>query len=286
MSIGSNSAITSTVSYLALTKDVAISMVNPMQSADIIHADALNISKRCMPQQPDMPAVKAEEEVMRILIIEDDKRLSYEIKDGLEKKGFIVDVSNQGIDGEEKAYVIDYEAILLDLNLPDKDGMDILTFLRENKRNIPVIILSARNTSFDRVLGLDLGADDYITKPFDFDEMTSRIHAVIRRFHGRTNPAIIIKKLVIDPQKRMAFYDGSIIELSAKEFDIICFLAEKHPDVVSSEMIAEHVYDEYYDPFSSVLRVHIANLRKKLKQEAGYDLLITKKGRGYQLWDK
>lgn len=222
---------------------------------------------------------------MRILIIEDDKNLSYEIKEGLERNGFIVDIANMGMEGEEKAYTTDYDTILLDLNLPDKDGLDILHFLRKEERNIPIIIVSARNTSDERIYSLNSGADDYITKPFDFQEMTSRIHAVIRRFYGRTSPVIILNKLVVDPQKRVAYYDKKLIGLSAKEFDILCFLAQCSPDIVSSESIAEHVYDEYYDPFSSVLRVHMANLRKKLKQAAGYDLLITRKGRGYQLCD-
>ena len=222
---------------------------------------------------------------MRVLIIEDDKVLSYEMKKGLEQKGFTVDIANSGLAGEEKAYVTNYDVILLDLNLPDKDGLDILSFLRDNNRNIPVIIVSARDRLEDRVSGLDLGADDYIVKPFDFVEMASRIQAVIRRFYGRTNPEIKISQLTINPQKRSVFYEETRVDLSSKEFDILYYLAENYPHVVSSEMIAEHIYDEFFDPFSSVLRVHIANLRKKLKQVAGYDLLITYKGKGYGLCD-
>lgn len=222
---------------------------------------------------------------MRVLIIEDDKVLSYEMKKGLEQKGFTVDIANSGLAGEEKAYVTNYDVILLDLNLPDKDGIDILSFLRESNRNIPVIIVSARDQLEDRVHGLDLGADDYIVKPFDFIEMASRIQAVIRRFYGRTNPEVKTKHLTINPLKRTVLYDATIIDLSSKEFDILYFLAEGYPNVISSEMIAEHIYDEFFDPFSSVLRVHIANLRKKLKQIAGYDLLITQKGKGYRLCD-
>lgn len=222
---------------------------------------------------------------MRILIIEDDKELSYEMKKGLEQKGFTVDVANTGLIGEEKAYITNYDVILLDLNLPDKDGMDILSFLRENNLNLPVIIVSARNKLEDRVHGLDLGADDFIVKPFDFTEMTSRIQAVIRRFYGRTNPQIKINRLTINPGKRTVLYDNATIELSAKEFDILYYLAENYPHVVSTEMIAEHIYDEFFDPFSSALRVHITNLRKKLKLVTKSDLLITLKGKGYRLCD-
>lgn len=223
---------------------------------------------------------------MRILIIEDDKPLSYELKDGLERKGFAVDVANTGNEGEEKAFVTDYDAMLLDLNLPDKDGMEILEFLRRENRDIPVIIISARNMSRDRIQGLDMGADDYVVKPFDFDELASRINAVVRRFYRKSATGITVGRLVVDPVKRLVSYDGKAVELSAKEFDILCYIAQCSPAVVSGEDIAEHVYDEFYDPFSSVLRVHIANLRRKLKNAAGCDVLITRKGIGYELCGK
>lgn len=223
---------------------------------------------------------------MRLLIIEDDKQLSKEMKIGLEQQGFIIDVANTGLLGEEKAYTTDYDAVLLDLNLPDKDGLEILSFLRDSKRNIPVLIVSARSTVAERAKGLDLGADDYIVKPFDFVEMTSRINAVIRRFYGRTSPNIDIGRLSICPATRVALWDGEIIMLSAKEFDILNFIAECHPEIVSSEQIIEHVYDEFFDPFSSVLRVHITNLRKKLQTVSGQKLLITVKGKGYYLWEE
>lgn len=220
---------------------------------------------------------------MRILIIEDDKELSYEIKEGLEKKGFVVDVANLGLAGEEKAFVTDYEAVLLDLNLPDKDGLEILRFLRTENRNVPVLIISARDTLHDITCGLDSGADDYIIKPFDFEEVASRIHAVVRRFYGRTSALIRIGELEVNPQQRMASYGGKQIALSAKEFDILCYMAQHGPGIISSEEIAEHIYDEFYNPFSSVLRVHIANLRRKLKEVSERDLLVTWKGKGYQL---
>lgn len=222
---------------------------------------------------------------MRLLIIEDDKQLAGEMRIGLERQGFTVDIANTGLEGEEKACVTDYDAVLLDLNLPDKDGMDILVFLRNSGRNMPVLIVSARETVKDRAAGLDLGADDYIAKPFDFIELTSRIRAVVRRFYGRTDPRITIGSLCIDPAARAALWERNAIPLSAKEFDILLYLAERYPEVVSGEEIIEHTYDEEFDLFSSVLRVHISNLRKKLQAAGGQNLLMTVKGKGYRLWN-
>lgn len=222
---------------------------------------------------------------MRLLIIEDDIRLADEMRTGLERHGFTIDIANTGLDGEEKAYVTDYDAVLLDLNLPDKDGLEILSYLRNNKRNMPVLIVTARDTVRERSTGLDLGADDYIIKPFDFIELTSRIRAVVRRFYGRTNPKITIGSLSINPATQTALWKNEIISLSTKEFDILLYLAERHPEIVSSEDIIEHTYDEDFDPFSSVLRVHISNLRKKLQAAGGQNLLITIKGKGYCLWN-
>ena len=221
---------------------------------------------------------------MRLLIIEDDKQLAGEMKTGLERQGFTVDIANTGIEGEEKAYVTDYDAVLLDLNLPDKDGIDILVFLRNSGRNMPVLIVSARESVKERSVALDLGADDYIVKPFDFIELTARIRAVVRRFYGRTSPQITIGDLSIDPATRTALWKTEKIPLSVKEFDILLYLAECYPKVVSGEEIIEHTYNEEFDMFSSVLRVHISNLRKKLQTVSGLNLLITVKGKGYYLW--
>lgn len=220
---------------------------------------------------------------MRLLVIEDDLQLSKLIRKGLEEAGFIVDVANTGIEGEEKACSNQYDTVLLDLNLPDKDGLEILRFLRKNNISLPVIIVTARDEVKQRALGLDLGADDYIIKPFDFIELRARIQAVVRRFYGRTNPLIRIGKLTVNPQTRKVYIDKDVVELSEKEFDILEFMANSFPKVVSTEEIAEHVYDEFFDPFSSVLRVHIVNLRKKLTRAGGEGLLQTVKGKGYCL---
>lgn len=220
---------------------------------------------------------------MRILVIEDNKDLCLSMKNGLEKIGFYVDVAFDAETGEEKVYINEYDVILLDLNLPDKDGLDTLQQLRANENNTPVIIVSAKDDIKQRTFGLDLGADDYITKPFQYSELRARIQAVIRRFQGRTNPIIKIGALEIDPAQRSAAFNKSQIPLKAKEFDILEYLASKYPAVISSEEIAEHVYDESFDPFSSVLRVHIMRLRKKLTDACGYEMLQTMRGKGYYL---
>lgn len=223
---------------------------------------------------------------MRLLIIEDNIELSLSMKEGLEFRGFHVDISNTGADGEGKACVNEYDAVLLDLNLPDKDGLEILKFLRKSSIDVPVIIITARDEIEERAMGLDLGADDYVTKPFQLMELRARIQAVIRRFHGRTNPIITIRDMVINPMTREAAIKGVSVPLLAKEFDILEYLAQRHPAVVSAEELTEHVYDEAFDPFSSVLRVHISRLRKKLMQTAGKDVIQTMRGKGYSICEK
>ena len=222
---------------------------------------------------------------MRILIIEDNQQLAFSVKKGLERENCCVDLAFTGSEGEEKAYVNNYDAILLDLNLPDKDGLVILQFLRESQVEIPIIIITARNEIEERAKGLDFGADDYLIKPFELLELSARIRAVVRRFYGRTSPVITIGSLVIDPVRRSANYADNEIELKPKEFDILLCIAQEHPAVVPTEKIAEHVYDESYDPFSSVLRVHLARLKKKLAEASEKEILKTIRSKGYQLCD-
>ena len=220
---------------------------------------------------------------MRILIIEDNRELALSVQKGLEREKFSVDLAFSGVTGEEKAYVNTYDAILLDLNLPDKDGLSILNFLRESDIDSPIIIITARDEIEERAKGLDFGADDYLVKPFELLELVARIRAVVRRFHGRTSPHIKIGSLMIDPVKRSVRYENSEVVLKPKEFDILLCIAQKYPAVVSTEEIAEHVYDENFDPFSSVLRVHLARLKKQLAKASGKDLLKTIRAKGYQL---
>lgn len=220
---------------------------------------------------------------MRALIIEDHKELADGVKAHLIQENYQVDVAYEGLIGEEKAYVNCYDVILLDLNLPDKDGIEILKFLRDEGIDTPVVIITARDELEERTLGLDAGADDYIGKPFQLKEVSARIRAVIRRYHGRSNPIITIGSLSIDPASRQAKWNQQLIPLNVKEFDILEYLAIRHPAVVSSEEITEHIYDDDFDPFSSILRVHLTRLRRKLNSATGKDILSNMRGKGYYL---
>ena len=220
---------------------------------------------------------------MRLLVIEDNIELSNSMKKGLENMNFKVDISNTGEEGEEKASINEYDVILLDLNLPDTDGIEVLKYLRKKSIDTPIIIITARDNVSDLAIGLDNGADDYITKPFQLLEVRARIHAVIRRFHGRTNPIINIGTLKLNPVNRTVYIDDKEVILAIKEFDILEYICYKYPAVVSSEEIVEHVYDENFDPFSSVLRVHISRLKNKLKNVQGQEVLVNVRGKGYCL---
>lgn len=220
---------------------------------------------------------------MRLLVIEDNIELSNSMKKGLENMNFKVDISNAGEEGEEKASINEYDVILLDLNLPDTDGIEVLKYLRKKSIDTPIIIITARDNVSDLAIGLDNGADHYITKPFQLLEVRARIHAVIRRFHGKTNPIINIGTLKLNPVNRTVYIDEKEVILAIKEFDILEYICYKHPAVVSSEEIVEHVYDENFDPFSSVLRVHISRLKNKLKNIQGQEVLVNVRGKGYCL---
>lgn len=220
---------------------------------------------------------------MKILLIEDNKDLATSLKKGLEERGYQVDITYNGNDGEEKAFVNAYDCILLDLNLPKKDGLDILSFLRSHSVETPVLIISARDRVEEKVKGLNLGADDYLTKPFQMSELHARIQTLIRRFHGRCQPMIQIDDLMIDPMNRSVSINEKVVPLSVKEYDILEYIAQKYPRTVSAEEIVEHIYDDELDPRSSVLRVHMIKLRKKLREATERDILMTRRGIGYYI---
>ncbi|MGG5373073.1 response regulator transcription factor [Enterococcus sp. AZ196] len=222
---------------------------------------------------------------MRVLVVEDNRELALSVKKGLEQENISVDLAYDGELGEEKAFVNAYDGILLDLNLPKKDGLEVLRHLRESEVESPVIIITARDEIEERAKGLDFGADDYLVKPFELLELKARLRAVIRRYHGRALPQISIGGLMVDPVSRKASYLQKEILLKPKEFDILLCIAQRYPAVVSSEEISEHVYDEDFDPFSSVLRVHLARLKKKLAEAAEKEVLKTIRAKGYQLCD-
>ncbi|MCL5433344.1 MAG: response regulator transcription factor [Patescibacteria group bacterium] len=220
---------------------------------------------------------------MRILLVEDERRLSNIIKKGLVEDGFAVD---QAFDGEEGLYLGEseqYDLIVLDIMLPKIDGLNVCRDLRNKNIKIPILILTAKSTTEDKVSGLDSGADDYITKPFSFLEFRSRIHALIRRSHKESSPILKALDLEADPLKHVVKRGKKIIDLTPKEFSILEFLLRHKEEVITRTMIIEHVWDYNFDGMSNVVDVFVASLRKKIDSEASVKLIQTVHGVGYRL---
>ena len=220
---------------------------------------------------------------MRILIIEDERRLANIIKKGLIEDGFAVDLA---FDGEEGFYLGEtepYDLIILDIMLPKKDGLTVCRELRQKNIHIPILMLTAKTTVEDKVEGLDSGADDYLTKPFSFLELKSRIHALIRRSRGTSSPILKIADLVVDPIKHTVNRNKHQIKLTPKEFAILELLLQHKDEVVSRTMIIEHVWDYNFDGLSNVVDVFVAALRKKIDSKSGLKLIHTLHGVGYKI---
>jgi len=213
---------------------------------------------------------------MRILVVEDEPDLLSGIVRALRTQGYSVDTAPDGDEGLFKAQSVDYDAVLLDVMLPRKDGWTFLRQLRQTRRT-PVLMLTARDRSEDRVRGLDTGADDYLVKPFDLPELLARIRALIRRGADRPSPAIEIGGIRIDQASRKVTRGGEPIALTAREYVILEYLALHRGRLVSRSDLYEHVFDETDDSLSNLIDVHVSNLRKKL----GHELITTRRGLGY-----
>lgn len=213
---------------------------------------------------------------MRILIVEDEPDLLSAVAQSLREEGYAVDEATDGETGLYKAKSSDYDAIVLDLMIPRLDGISLLQRLRTLKKT-PVLILTARDTTADRVKGLDNGADDYLTKPFELAELLARLRALIRRSAGDASPRIEIGDIVIDTRLRTVFRGNEEIALTAREYALVEFLALHRGTLVSRTMIYDHLFDEQDDSLSNLVDVHVANVRKKL----GKDFITTRRGQGY-----
>jgi len=213
---------------------------------------------------------------MRLLVIEDQADLRSLLFAMLEDEGYAVDVSADGIDGLAKAQTWPYDAIVLDLMLPQLDGWKLLDRLRETHRT-PVLILSARDGLDDRVRGLDLGADDYLAKPFERQELMARLRALIRRTAGQSTSKATISDLTIDLRSRQVQRGNELIPLTAREYGLLEYLVLHRGKVVSRSELYDHLFDEIDDPASNILDVYISYLRKKL----GADVIETRRGQGY-----
>ena len=214
---------------------------------------------------------------MRVLVVEDEPDLARALARSLEEAGFAVDVATDGEDGLFRIREIPYDAAVLDLMLPRLDGWSVLEAARGEGIRLPILILTARDQLADRVRGLNLGADDYLVKPFAASELVARLHALIRRSYGSPTATMRIGDLVIDVAARQVSRDGFPIELTAREFSILELLTRSRGAVVARATIYEHIYDDETDVLSNVIDVHVAALRRKL----GADLIRTRRGEGY-----
>ncbi|MDH4101272.1 MAG: response regulator transcription factor [Nitrospirota bacterium] len=220
---------------------------------------------------------------MRVLLVEDEKNLAKTIKQGLEEEGFSVDMSHDGEEGCFMAENYPYDAIVLDVMLPTIDGFTILAHLRKHKCEKPILMLTAKNTVQDKIKGLNTGADDYLPKPFDFDELVARIKALIRRKTGSASPVLKVADLEIDLDAREVSRAGQPVSLSAKEYNILEYLASRQGKVVSRTELSEHVYDMNFDLDSNVIDVYITYLRRKIDRDFDKKLIHTVRGAGYML---
>ena len=221
---------------------------------------------------------------MRILLVEDEPAAARVLAKGLREQAYAVDVADDGRAALFQASVNDYDAIVLDVMLPGQDGLSVCRALRESGSAVPVIMLTARDAVDARVSGLDVGADDYLTKPYDFRELVARLRALTRRGRGPIlAQRLTAGPLTLDTRSRRVWVRGREVTLTGKEYALVEFLLRHAGAVVSRADIAEHVWDEHYDPFSNVVDVYIQRLRKKLDQPGGPSLIRTRRGEGYQL---
>ena len=220
---------------------------------------------------------------MKVLVVEDEKKTAAYLKKGLSEKGFIVDVASEGEDGLHLAKTSDYDLVILDVVLPDRDGWSVLSELRRAGKQTPVLFLTARDAVQDRVKGLRLGADDYLVKPFAFAELLARVQSVLRRGPVRRPETLRIVDLELDLVRHRATRAGVALELTAKEFALLSMFARHAGEVLSRTLIAEEVWDMNFDSDTSVVDVHISRLRAKVDQPFRTKLLHTVRGAGYVL---
>jgi two-component system, OmpR family, response regulator QseB len=216
---------------------------------------------------------------MRALVIEDDPMIGRAVSNGLREGGYAVDWVRDGCAAELALAGGAYDLALLDLGLPRKDGLEVLKALRRARSDVPVLVITARDSLSERVAGLDSGADDYLVKPFDLDELLARARAVIRRRVGRSSPTISYGALTLDPVKRQVAFRNAAVELSAREFAVLEALARDPGAVVSREKLEEAVYGWGEEPGSNSVEVHLHHLRRKLAAE----LIHNVRGVGYRI---
>lgn len=220
---------------------------------------------------------------MRILVVEDEEKVASFIRKGLEEERYAVDPARDGEEGLSLAQVNPYDLIVLDLMLPKLDGFRLLGLLREEGIDTPVLVLTARDRLDDKVRGLDLGADDYLTKPFAFSEFLARVRALLRRGKPTRSPTLSVADLTLDPASRRVTRAGHTIELTAKEYSLLEYFLRHPGQVLTRTMISEHVWDQSFDSYTNVIDVYVNYLRKKIDQSFSPKLIQTVRGVGYVL---
>lgn len=220
---------------------------------------------------------------MRVLVVEDDKKVARFMEKGLKEEGYAVDVAFDGDDGSMKARVYDYDALILDVMLPGKSGLEIVKELRRDGFSVPILLVTAREAERDVVIGLDVGADDYLRKPFGFDELLARVRALVRRGGSGREERLLYADVELDRLKHRASRGGRRLDLTPKEFQLLEYFLLHPEHVVRRTQLLEKVWDLNFDPMSNVVDVHVGKLRKKLAAEGRGELLHTVRGVGYLL---
>ncbi len=220
---------------------------------------------------------------MRLLLVEDEKKVAGFVKKGLEEEGYAVDLAADGKTGLELALDRVHDLIILDIQLPKMDGLSVLSTLRREKVAIPVLLLTVRATIEDKVLGLDAGADDYLTKPFAFQELVARVRALLRRHTEAKHPLLRIADVTLDPARRIVYRGDRKIDLTTREFALLDYFMRNPGRVLTRTMIAEHVWDYDFDSETNVIDVYVNYLRKKIDAGRDRKLIQTVRGVGYML---
>jgi DNA-binding response OmpR family regulator len=220
---------------------------------------------------------------MRLLLVEDDPRIARFVTRGLQEQSYAVDAVANGNDALYQVEINDYDLIVLDVMIPGKDGFATCRAIRALGKRTPILMLTARDAVDDRITGLDSGADDYLTKPFEFGELLARLRALLRRPRELRSSRIVVGDLLLDTASQTAKRGNRLISLTAKEYALLEFLARNANRVIGRSEIAEHVWDESFDPFSNLIEVYVNRLRRKLGDRDGKPLLQTRRGSGYIL---
>ncbi len=220
---------------------------------------------------------------MRVLLVEDDSRIAHFVAKGLREQAYAVDVAASGGDALYQVAVNTYDVVVLDVMIPEPDGFAVCKELRQTGHRMPVLMLTARDAVEDRIEGLDCGADDYLTKPFEFRELLARLRALLRRPNALQPLRLSVDDLVVDTGGQTVSRNGRAIPMTTKEYALVEFLARNAGRVVGRAEIAEHVWDEEFDPFSNLIEVYVNRVRRKIDPKGAKPLLHTRRGAGYVL---